>query len=209
MTESRDIMIVRHPQTEQNARGYYIGRGDSPLTDLGREQVRWLSETVAFWEPDIVLSSPLGRAYETARSLAPEGVELRALEDLQEIDFGRAEGHTYDELQQMGIRLDYLSGGPIAPEGETGTDFADRVRRAAAVVEACGCRALVVTHGGIMRHLLTHWLELPDQSAWRFDVPNASVAIVRLCDGSGVLKSLSAPPCEERRSSRRCKPWHL
>lgn len=209
MAESRDIMIVRHPQTEQNARGYYIGRGDSPLTDLGRQQVRWLSEVVAFWEPEIVLSSPLGRALDAARAVAPDGVELREVDDLQEIHFGQAEGHTYEELQRMGIRLDYRSGGPIAPGGESGRDFAERIGRVAGTIEACGCRALVVTHGGIMRHLLTHWLELPELSAWRFDVPNASVAVVRLCDGSGVLEELSPPPSEHRRPARRCKPWHL
>lgn len=209
MTESRDIMLVRHPQTERNARGCYIGRGDSPLTELGRAQVRWLAEVVGFWEPELVLSSPLGRAFETARTLTPEGVELRADEDLQEADFGEAEGHTWEELQQMGIRLDYTSGGPIAPGGETGAAFGERVLRAATTIEACGCRALVVTHGGVMRQLLTHWLELPDLSAWRFDVPNASVAVVRLCDGSGVLEELSPPPSEQRRPARRCKPWHL
>lgn len=206
---SRDIMIVRHPQTERNAAGCYIGRGDSPLTDLGREQVRWLAAVVGAWEPELVLSSPLGRAFETARALTPEGVELRAVDHLQEVDFGDAEGHTYDELQRMGIRLDYTSGGPIAPNGETGDSFGERVLKAASVIEECRCRTLVVTHGGIMRHLLAHWLELPDLAAWRFDVPNASVAVLRLCDGSGVLEELSPPPSEHRRPPRRCKPWHL
>lgn len=209
MTESRDIMLVRHPQTERNAEGCYIGRGDSPLTELGREQVRWLSQVVGFWEPELVLSSPLGRALDTARELAPEDVEVHALEDLQEVDFGQAEGHTWKELQEMGIRLDYTSGGPIAPDGETGEAFSARVLRAAAAIEESGRRALVVTHGGVMRHLMAHWLELPVISAWRFDVPNASVAVIRLCDGSGVLEELSPPPSEQRRSSRRCRPWHL
>lgn len=209
MIASQEVMIVRHPQTELNAAGCYLGRGDSPLTETGREQLRWLEQVVAFFGPEITLSSPLGRALDAARALTPDGVELRVLDDLQEADFGEAEGHTYDELVQMGIRLDYQSGGPIAPGGETGDDFTERVLHAAATVQECRCRTLVVTHGGVMRRLMVHWLELPDLAAWRFDVPNGSAAVLRLCDGSAVLEELSPPPSETRRAPRRCKPWHL
>ncbi|MRR11545.1 histidine phosphatase family protein [bacterium] len=209
MTESREVMIVRHPQTQSNAAGRYIGRGDSPRTEAGERQLEWLEEMVAFWEPDAVLTSPLGRALDSARRLAPAGTEVQVLDDLQELDFGEAEGHTYDELQAMGIRLDYNGGGPIAPGGETGSEFAARVLRVAATIEGSGFRALVVTHGGVMRRLLVHWLELPELAAWRFDVPNGAAAILRICEGSAVLEELTHPPFEGRKKPRRCKPWHL
>jgi len=209
VNESQEVMIIRHPQTERNAAGCYLGRGDSPLTETGQEQLRWLEQVVAFFEPELTLSSPLGRALDAARTLTPADVELRVLDDLQEADFGEAEGHTYDELQKMGICLDYQSGGPIAPGGETGDEFTARVLRAAATVQECGCRTLVVTHGGVMRRLMVHWLGLPDLAAWSFGVPNGAAAVLRLCDGSAVLDELSPPPSESRRPPRRCKPWHL
>lgn len=211
MIASQSVLVVRHPQTESNAAGCYIGRSDSPLTDAGREQVRWLQQAVAFWEPELVLSSPLGRALHTAQAVAPDGVEVRILEELQEVDFGQAEGHTYNELQELGIRLDYDSGGPVAPDGETGDGFAERVRRAATAIETCGSRVLVVTHGGVMRRLLVHWLELPGMAAWRFDVPNGSTAALRICEGSAVLEELSRPPGDQaaRRKPRHCAPWHM
>lgn len=211
MSESQSVLVVRHPQTVLNAAGCYIGRGDSPLTEVGQEQVKWLEQVAAFWQPELVVSSPLGRALDAARAVAPGGVEVRVLMDLQEVDFGQAEGRTYSELQELGIRLDYHSGGPVAPDGETGDSFAERVRRAAAAIEACACRVLVVTHGGVMRRLLVHWLELPEMAAWRFDVPNGSAAALRICQGSAVLEELSRPPGDPavRRMPRHCKPWHM
>lgn len=210
MSKSQDVMLIRHPQTERNAQGCYIGRQDSPLTPTGEAQVRWLSRVVAAWEPEITFTSPLGRALNTARAVTPATVEVRLLDDLQEIDFGEAEGHTYDQLTELGIRLDYLSGGPVAPGGETGASFTQRVLRSAATVEESGRRALVVTHGGVLRRLLTNWLELPDECAWRFAVPNASIAIIRIAEGTGVLEGLTPPPEDPaHHPQRRRRPWHL
>lgn len=206
MSESRHIIVARHPQTEQNAQGRYIGRGDSPLTETGVLQLRWLERAVRRWNPDAVLASPLGRALESARRLTPNGVELRVLDDLREIDFGDAEGHTYAELAEAGIRLDYDGGGPIAPNGETGGEFRARVLRAAAEVEHSGCRALVVTHGGVMRRLLVHWLDLPDSASWRFHVPNAALAVLRVCEGRAVLEQLTYPSIQSRPVPGRLGP---
>lgn len=207
MSLSQAIMVVRHPQTVMNAGGRYIGRSDSPLTETGREQLRWLREVAAFWQPELTLSSPLGRAVDTARAISGT-VEVRVLEDLQEIDFGQAEGHTYDELAEMGMEPDYASGGSIAPGGERGDAFVERVERAASAVEESECRVLVMTHGGVMRRLLVRWLNLPGEAAWSFDIPNAAVAMLRVCHGAGVLEQLVSPSLEVRRSPLRCGPWN-
>jgi broad specificity phosphatase PhoE len=211
MSASQEVMLVRHPQTVANAHGLYIGRNDSPLTEIGTEQVHWLARVVAAWEPDSAFSSPLGRALSTARAITPPGVRVSVLEELQEIDFGQAEGHTYAELAEHSIHFDYTSGGPIAPEAETGAGFIDRVMRAADLIESDGGpRTLVVTHGGVMRQLLAHWLGLEVPLAWRFAVPNGTMAIVRLAEGVGVLEVLTPPPDDPAHSSgRRRRLWHF
>lgn len=207
---SQEIMLVRHPQTLANCEGRYIGRQDSPISDLGHIQVHWLERVVAAWEPDGVFASPLGRAYSTARAIAPAGVPLQVLDDLQEIDFGDAEGLTYEENEERGIRFDYVSGGPVAPGGESGEAFLARVVRAAQTVEGSGDRSLIVTHGGVMRQLLAHWLGLPVAMAWRFAIPNAAVAILRLAEGVGVLEGLTPPPDgPAEHTGHRRRPWHF
>lgn len=187
-------MIVRHPETEANLESRYIGRTDSPLTERGVRQRAWLAGIVAPWGADVVYSSPLGRALDTARAIAPAECEVRVLDSLQEIDFGDAEGLVYDEIVASGMRLEYTGDGPIAPGGETGAAFDARVREAEANIASGPKCAVVVTHGGVMRRLLMHLLELPAECGWHFGVPNATVAVVRVAGGVGVLESLTPPP---------------
>lgn len=68
------LYLLRHGQTEFNVKKLVQGRCDSPLTDLGRQQAgmaaTWIkSHNVV---PDKVVSSPLGRAMDTARLVETE-----------------------------------------------------------------------------------------------------------------------------------------
>lgn len=190
----RTIILVRHPETLANTESRYIGRMDSPLSPRGERQVAWLAHAVGNLGADAVFSSPLARAHATALAIAPVGVPVRVLDGLQEIDFGEAEGLTYDEIRQRGISLDYTGTGPIAPGGETGPTFDARVRAVAAEIAAGPERSVVVTHGGVVRRLLVTWLGLPSECAWSFGVPNAVTIVVRVADGHGVLTRLTPPP---------------
>ena len=68
------LYLLRHGQTEFNVKKLVQGRCDSPLTDLGRQQARaaaaWLKAHGVV--PDKVVSSPLGRAMDTASLVACE-----------------------------------------------------------------------------------------------------------------------------------------
>ncbi len=67
-----NIYIARHGQNEDNVRGILNGHRDLPLTDLGREQAREAGNNIIDHglQFDIVLCSPLKRAYETAEIIA-------------------------------------------------------------------------------------------------------------------------------------------
>lgn len=70
----KKLYLLRHGQTEFNVKKLVQGRCDSPLTNLGRQQ----AQTAAAWlkvhgvVPDKVVSSPLGRAMDTAQLVACE-----------------------------------------------------------------------------------------------------------------------------------------
>ncbi len=68
------LYLLRHGQTEFNVKKLVQGRCDSPLTDLGRKQAgmaaAWLKGHDVV--PDKVVSSPLGRAMDTASLVATE-----------------------------------------------------------------------------------------------------------------------------------------
>jgi broad specificity phosphatase PhoE len=143
------LLLVRHGETDWNAEGRWQGHADIPLNDRGRSQAEQLAvQLLDDGEVDIVYTSDLARARETAEILARGlGVEIVLDRDLREIDVGSREGRTWVEIDD----------GP-AWDGEPQDAHADRVlgalRRAARAHE--GRRILVVTHGGSLRRVHEH-----------------------------------------------------
>ena len=90
------LFIVRHGRTVANARGLLQGRVDNPLDATGRQQAHEIS--VALGTVDVVVSSPLRRARETAE---PLGLPLRIDERWIELDYGE-----WDELPITDITPD-------------------------------------------------------------------------------------------------------
>ncbi len=91
------IYIVRHGQTDGNKLRVFQGRIDTPLNDIGREQVLETCKSLAKMGItfDILISSPLSRAKETAEiihSFYPSRKEIIIDENVIERAFGMAEG---------------------------------------------------------------------------------------------------------------------
>lgn len=192
----KQVMLIRHPETEANVEGRYVGRQDSPITERGHAQIRYLQGVVAQWQPECVFTSPLERTRLTAEAVAPADAEVRVLDELLEVDFGSAEGATYAELRERGVKIEYLSDGPLVPGGETGLQLRERVGRAAHAIESAACeRIAVVTHGGVLRFILAGWLGMSAECMWRVGLGNAVVAVVQVHDnGFRLLESLTPAP---------------
>ena len=98
------LYLLRHGQTEFNVKKLVQGRCDSPLTDLGRQQARaaaaWLKAHGVV--PDKVVSSPLGRAMDTARLVACEllgpDAAVEPCEGIIERSYGTFEEGPHDAL---------------------------------------------------------------------------------------------------------------
>lgn len=96
-----DFYLVRHGESEGNKQGIIQGRMEFPLTSRGMQQSLALGQWID--TPDVILSSPLSRAINTAQILAKEkGLALKKvkiLEDLTEVDTGPFTGKTPDDLK--------------------------------------------------------------------------------------------------------------
>lgn len=100
----KHLYLLRHGQTEFNVKKLVQGRCDSPLTVLGRQQARaaaaWLKAHGVV--PDKVVSSPLGRAMDTARLIACEllgpDAAVEPCEGIIERCYGSFEGGPHDAL---------------------------------------------------------------------------------------------------------------
>lgn len=196
-----EVLLARHPQVVANLEGRFVGVGESPFTSMGERQCRELAAYIAAWGPTSVHTSPRTRARLVAEAVAEAaGVAMVVDDGLAEIDFGAAEGLTYDEAVAAGVRIDLIQGPPESRpfnDGESWRAFTRRIAAAAGGIEGDGPRIAVIAHGGVVRALLTHWLGLPPGAAWKFAVPNASVATITLWDGSGTLRTFGIEPCGE------------
>ena len=98
------LYLLRHGQTEFNVKKLVQGRCDSPLTDLGRQQAgaaaAWLKAHNVV--PDKVVSSPLGRAMDTAQLVACEllgpDTAVEPCEGIIERSYGSFEEGPHDAL---------------------------------------------------------------------------------------------------------------
>lgn len=100
----KKLYLLRHGQTEFNVKKLVQGRCDSPLTDLGRKQAgmaaAWLKGHDVV--PDKVVSSPLGRAMDTASLVATEllgpDAAVEPCEGIVERSYGTFEEGPHDAL---------------------------------------------------------------------------------------------------------------
>ena len=101
------IYLLRHGETLWNLAGRLQGQGDSPLTWRGLQQARALGDRLCreIDEPGRfrLVSSPLGRAWQTAAIVAEAlGLDAQTIafdDRLKERDYGRWVGLTYDEVK--------------------------------------------------------------------------------------------------------------
>ncbi|WP_430645187.1 histidine phosphatase family protein [Agromyces sp. GXS1127] len=145
------LALVRHGQTDWNLRGLMQGRTDIPLNATGRSQAE---ATVALLDPadwDLVVSSPLIRARETAAILADGlGLSVGAEYDaLVEQDFGDAEGTLVSEIDERWPGRAFPGKEPDEEVGPRGIRALERI-----AVDHPDARVLAVAHGTLIRHVL-------------------------------------------------------
>ncbi len=178
------MLLLRHGQTELSVQRRYSGRGNPELTALGREQAanaaRYLASRGGI---AAVISSPLGRAKQTAAAAADAlGVPLTVDDDLIETDFGKWEGLTFSEASERDPQLhaQWLSDTSVTPpEGESFDTVHHRVRRARnrIIAEYGGATVLVVSHVTPIKTLLRLALDAGPSLLYRLHLDLASLSI--------------------------------
>lgn len=101
----RKLFFVRHGLSEMNKLGIYSGSTETNLAPEGREQAREAGKSAKGLGIDKIISSPMGRAKETAQIIAKEiGYPLEAIEHnglLVERNMGALEGQPWDPDTNM------------------------------------------------------------------------------------------------------------
>ncbi|HSI21359.1 MAG TPA: histidine phosphatase family protein [Verrucomicrobiae bacterium] len=151
-----DIYLVRHGQNEDNIEGILNGHRDRPLTELGREQARTVAKKLKDNGIQVIYSSPLKRAHETAQIIGSLlGLPVTVLPDLIERDFGCMTGRPVACIEDLPAHAILPTDGvTYFLEAEGSEDFPtllERGKRVLAWVQAKHPEehVLLVAHGDI------------------------------------------------------------
>lgn len=176
MTEERqELWLIRHGETEWSSERRHTGRSDIPLTAHGRCQAEILASRFSGIRFDLVLSSPLSRAFETCR-LAGYGDVAHLTDDLCEWDYGQYEGRTTADIRKEVPGWSIWTG--QAPGGETISEVAGRARKVIERAVSVKGNTLVFAHAHVLRILAACWLGLPPLAGRNFVLDTASLSIL-------------------------------
>jgi len=184
------LIAVRHGETESNAARRFIGQGDSPLSALGRKQAAALGERLRDEAIDRIHASDLGRAADTAREMARHhSMDPVFDERLRERHYGALEGLSFEESKErfpeVFAAFDRFETDVPIPEGESAQQVRDRISAFVrdSITSQAGQAHLVVCHGGIVRGLLWHLLDVPYRAARYARSDNTSLSVFRFFRG--------------------------
>ena len=186
------MLLLRHGQTELSVERRYSGRGNPPLTEYGRAQAGAAAQRIAAkGSIAAVVSSPLGRARETADAAARAlGLPVTVHEGLTETDFGKWEGLTFGEAAQRDPDLHrrWLSDTSVRPpEGESFDEVKVRIEATRDDLNAAyaGSNILVVTHVTPIKLLLQLALDVGPSLLYRLHLDLASLSIAEFYPDGG------------------------
>ncbi len=179
-----ECWLVRHGETEWSLQGKHTGRTDLPLTPAGEQAAIALAARLRGVHFDLVLASPLQRAWRTAQ-LA--GVFPQPEPNAMEWDYGIYEGRTTAAIRSQDPAWSIWHG-PV-PGGENAYDVAKRADAVAARVraEAAG-RAIVFAHAHFLRIFGARWIGQEPQLAEHLMLGTATVSVLGWDRGSPAIK---------------------
>lgn len=179
------IYIIRHGQTELNNKKALQGRSDHPLNDTGIRQAQEAAAMLQGITFDAVYSSPLIRAVQTAKILAPDAEPIID-ERLIEMDYGPYEGMDLQNLAPEVITFfsDFIHN--PAPDGME--QLSSVVERAGLFIQEHGRtdgNILISTHAIAMKGILEYLTPESRGGYWNKYVGNCEVYITEyLPDGT-------------------------
>jgi len=192
-----DLYLIRHGQTKWNLEKRIQGNMDSPLTELGQKQARWLYEAYRDCQIDVIYTSTLDRAFETAKILRGDReIEIIRLDELKEIHFGEWEGLEFMQLKEKNPEaFDAFRFTPETFRAQGGETFTEAKARVVGAVEKIleknkGRKVAMVIHGAILKLLMGYYMDLGINQVWEEPVIRpTSVSHIRFDDsGYEILK---------------------
>ena len=174
------LILVRHGQTEMNAQKLYFGKLDPPLNDLGISQAYQAKEKLLDIDYDIIYSSPLERAKQTAEICNYLDKDINYNSKLEEINFGIFEGLTFKEIsEKYPDEVKKMEENWKDYNYITGESPKEMFQRAISFLETLDYSKnnLVVAHWGIINCIISYFVSRSLETYWKFEIKNGAVVI--------------------------------
>ena len=179
------LYIIRHGQTEQNSRHVLQGRSARPLNDVGVRQAREAAEKLSGLGVRFsrVYSSPLIRAVQTAKIVAPE---IRPVIDerLIEMDYGPYEGADLYRLpQELKTFFGDFARNPAPAGMEQLSSVTERVGAFLEEIQSLPGSILLSTHAIAMKGALEYLTPASKGAYWSKNIGNCAIYVAENTGG--------------------------
>ena len=170
------LYAVRHGQTEKNKYGLVQGQTEADLNEIGISEAEKLQSLVCSLNIDVVFSSPLKRAKDTARIITNNLLPINIDDRLIERDWGMCEGAHIDEVDTVKCWNFYLN-----TDANRIEKVQDLLKRVSEFLEDIKVRysdknVLVVTHSAILRAIHYCLRPIPeDGDMSKLELPNLRI----------------------------------
>ena len=191
------VYLVRHGETDYNKRGCYYGWTDCSLTVEGIEQSKTLRRSFESIQYDVILSSDLKRATETANIINRGSKELITDNRLRELNFGQWEGKNYQE-----IMIQYAEHWNLwvedwenaTPTG--GESFSSMYNRTSECMDEIlkiykDKSIVIVSHNGSLRIIAAYLLGLTSEKSWCFSFDHGRYSLLEIHKGHCRIKGIN------------------
>ncbi len=190
-SNSTELILVRHGETDWNRRQCFQGQIDVPLNARGLAQARRLGERLAAERFDALVVSDLSRTRQTAAPLhapaRPAAPQPLYTPRLREQAFGILEGLTFDDIRsrhpaEFALWAKHEPDYALPGGAESRRDFHQRVMGALAELAAqhAGQRLVVVSHGGVLDMVWRSAKGLSLQGPRECAIPNCGINRLRV-----------------------------
>ncbi|CAB5239938.1 unannotated protein [freshwater metagenome] len=195
------IYLVRHGETILTPDRKFSGGfpNDPELTTVGLEQAAAVGQEIAKLNPDVLISSPMKRATQTAQAISQSTHLPIIFDDIWvELSFGHWDGLTTEEVREnFGDEYEkWLCSTAFAmKDGESHNSLAARVEAGLDhIVDTYpGQKVVIVSHNMVARHAIRIAVGAPIESVFHIDVKPASFTSISVwpSDGLRALRSVS------------------
>ncbi len=188
----RQLTLVRHGLTAWNVSGQFQGHTDTPLSEEGRAQAQALGKHLKKAKIDVVYSSPLSRALETAQLVFPQ---RDILEDdrLKELNFGDFETFTHLDNEHH-AQWAWWFADPFKRAAPNGESYEALRLRAVAWMEGLpdDVHVIAFTHSGTIQMLISYIMGV-EYPKWRKRLYLRHTGITRILfrDGEAVIERVN------------------